>query len=515
MFESQQNISEETANDIKKVAKGAGISFIGSVAGRGLWLVCQIIIARTIGPEVFGLYILGLVVTKIAGELSRLGLQGGALRFVSIHRRVEPGKVKGTIISATLISFIVGTFMGCIVYVFAGNISENIFHNPALTDIIKAFTICIPFLSTMMVIAKVSQGFHTTKYSVTIVHIIQPSANILCVVIFILLGFGISGIVYAYIISHVFALFLGLFFVNRQFPGIRDKTLKPVYETKKLLKYSTPLLVSGLLIFLISWIDVLMLGIIKSSVEVGIYRAASQIPLLLVMILNASGSIYAPAIAELHHNNQTKRLEKLLKTSTYWVFLLSLPAALILFFSARDILAIFGSAYVGVGASIMIVLTIAQSVNCITGGVSHNLTMTGKQNIELINNIAMVVINIILNYFLISTYGAIGAAIATGISIGTVNLIRLLEVYIIYKIHPYNKSYISGIICGLISIIILHLLDVYIPDRSYMISFISNVLVVVLVFVIPFVIMKPSDEDKLLFVTIGNKFKFKKVYPEI
>ncbi len=515
MPRKQQKISEDSTKDIKKIARGAGISMFGSIAGRSLWIVCQVIVARSLGPEAFGLYILGLVVAKISVEFARLGLHRGAMRFISIYRMDFPGKVKGTIINATIISFMSSILMGGFVYIFADFISANIFHQTGLSDILKVFAMSIPFLSTMMVVARVSQGFQTTKYSVTMVHIIQPSVNILCVIVSTLLNFGVFGVIISYFFSHALATIIGFYFISVQFPGIKDKMLKPVYETKKLLKYSTPLLVSGLLIVLISWIDVLMLGFIKSPVETGMYRAASQLPLLLLMILNAISSIYAPVIAELHNNNNKKRLEKIVKASTRWIFLLTLPATLILIFSATDIMTIHGSDYVAIGARLLIVLSIAQFINCVTGSVGQNLAMTGKQTIEMLNNIAMVVINIILNYFLILAYGVIGAAIATGISIGVVNLVRLLEVYIIYKIHPYNKSYISGIICGIVSIVLLYILNINMPELSYVMRSISNVLIVSFVFIFPFIIMKLSDEDRLILDAVQKKLKQKTLFSKV
>jgi hypothetical protein len=140
--------------------------------------------------------------------------------------------------------------------------------------------------------------------------------------------------------------------------------------------------------------------------------------------------------------------------------------------------------------------------------------MTGRQNIEVVNNIAMIVINIALNYFLITAYGSVGAAIATGISIGGINLVRLLQVYIIYKIQPYNMRYIPQIICGIVSVILLYFLELYLPDLSYMLSLVYNVLVVVFAFVIPFVIIGFNDEDKLIFAAISNKFKSKNRFPK-
>jgi O-antigen/teichoic acid export membrane protein len=77
------NFSEE---DIKKLAKGTGISLFGMMTGRGLWFLCQIIIARLFGAEVFGLYILGITTFKITELFARFGLDKGAMRFVSIYR---------------------------------------------------------------------------------------------------------------------------------------------------------------------------------------------------------------------------------------------------------------------------------------------------------------------------------------------------------------------------------------------------------------------------------------------
>ena len=125
-----QNVSDDSAKDVKKVAKGAGISFIGSVTGRCLWLLCQVIVARYFNAEVFGLYTLGLMVLKIAELIARFGLHAGAMRFVSIYRKDAPGKVKGIFISASLISFVNGLLLAGIVYFFADFIYGTIFHKP-------------------------------------------------------------------------------------------------------------------------------------------------------------------------------------------------------------------------------------------------------------------------------------------------------------------------------------------------------------------------------------------------
>lgn len=509
MVTSQKEMSEGTSKYISKVAKGGGASLMGSVAGRCLWLACQVMLARSFGSEVFGLYVLGFVVLRITELLSRLGLDIGAMRFVSIHQKDNPGKVKGLILSATMISLFFGIFMGGVVYVIAGHLSEKLFHNPELTGIIRAFAVSIPFMASMMVIAAISRGFLTTKYSVYIKDIVQPSVYALLVLLFITLKYSIFWVIIAYAFSQLLAVIVGFYFLSRQFPRIKDRALKPIYETKKLLKYSAPLLISSFLVFLMTWTATIMLGYMETPKEVGIYRVATQIPILLLLISTASNSIYAPVIAELHNLNQIERLSKIFKMTSRFVFFLTLPIAIFLIFSARDMMFIFGRDYVNEGVPVFIVLSIAQFINCATGGVGNTLSMTGKQNVTMVNNIIMIAINITLNFFLIRLYGVFGAAVATAITIGSVNLLRLLEVYLIYKIHPYSLSYLYGITSGVIASTLLYLLGKHWPISSSVLGLLTNACVVIVAFLLPFFVIGLRGEDKLLFEKVVNKLNSK------
>ncbi len=157
----------------------------------------------------------------------------------------------------------------------------------------------------------------------------------------------------------------------------------------------------------------------------------------------------------------------------------------------------------------LVVLSVAQFINCITGGVGFTLSMTGKQYLEMYNSIAMVLINIVLNYFLIPEYGAMGAAIATSISIIAINLVRLAEVYIFYKIHPYSTDYFRGIICGVVAVIVLLIIRRHLPSDSHLIMLLSNSLVIAIIFVAGFSYNGFSEEDRLLFAALSGKFKIK------
>lgn len=451
MEKTQPKKTPSPANkEVVKVAKGAGTAFAGSVVGRGLWFLCQVSVARFFGAEVFGLYILGVTALKLSELVARSGLHTGAMRFISINRKDSPGKVKGTLTAAVSISFLAGALLGALMHGASGAIAAGIFRKPELVPFIKAFSFGVPFMAAMNVVSMASQGFHTAKYSALVKDIIQPGLNLFFVLAVYYAGVGHMGAVYAFAASCAAAMLAGLWFTGR-LAAAYSKGVAAVYETGALIRYSLPLLFVGFLHFFLMWTDTIMIGMMRSSQDVGIYKAAAQIPLMLAMVLGAANSIYAPVVAELFHRGESEKMQRLFKTTTRWVYVIVLPASLWLAFSAREVMAVFGADFAARGVPVLLMLTGAQFINCVTGGVGYTLIMTGRQKLELGNSVALLSVNVALNLLLIPRYGIAGAAVATASSISLINLLRLLEVYWLYGMHPYAASYMKAFVPAAVS----------------------------------------------------------------
>lgn len=500
-----KEIAEDLKNDIQKLAKGTGISFLGSIVGRGLLFFTQVAIVRLFGPEVFGLYILGLALVKFVEVASRFGLDTGSMKFVSIYHRDDPARTRGTILSAVGMSFLIGMVMGVFLYLSANFFAEVLFHKAEIKNIIRTFAFCIPFVSSSFVAASATQGFHTTKYAAYIKDIIQPTTNFLLVLVFSFTSLKLMGVVYAFIISYFLTFILSLFFLRKIYLDSTTKKIRAIFEVKDLLRYSTPLVFHSFLMYLFIWTDILMLGYFSTSIEIGIYRAASLVPMLISLMPMACDSIYAPVIADLFNKGKIERFAKALKTATRWGFLITLPALIIIVFSSDIIMAIFGSEFIKKGSPILITLAIAEFVGYAAGGVGTTLVMTGRQKLELLNSIVMVIINIMLNYFFIPKFGGLGAAIATGISFLTMELLRLFEVYFIYRVHPYNKGFVPVLSSGAISIAILYLLN-HINILSDYFLFPLGILATITTFLIIFYLSTKTEEDRYILYTMKAKF---------
>src|SRR3972149_1823388 len=82
-------------SSLKLLAKTSFIVLIGVIISKILGYTYRIIIARYYGPEVYGLFVLALMISGWFIAISALGFNEGILRFIPIYRgRKEIEKIK-------------------------------------------------------------------------------------------------------------------------------------------------------------------------------------------------------------------------------------------------------------------------------------------------------------------------------------------------------------------------------------------------------------------------------------
>lgn len=434
----------------KQIAKGGGIAFIGQILGRFFTLLLQILLTRVLGAAGYGLYALGYSVLGIAETVSKLGLQTGVVRFGAMYHGVDDkAHLKGTLLLAIGISFSSAVIVGTLLFFLANTIARGVFNEPDFTAPLRVFAFALPFHTLVTMTSFSARALRRIDYDVAISHLFRPLLTLLAVGASFFLGYRLMGAVTGFLISMVLAAGLAIYLLRGLFPELFSE-LKALYESKPLLLYSLTVLLVGLSGLLITRSDRIMLGILASAEDVGIYNAAATLAVQAALFLVSFNAIFAPTIADLCHQHRMEELEALFKTTTKWVFTLTFPLVLAFVLVARPLMALFGPGF-GAGAPVLISLGIAQLVNASTGTVGFMLIMTDRQKLELVNSLALGGLNIALNFLLIPKYGVLGAGIATGISIALVNLARLAEVHLIYRIHPYKISYWKPVMAGAVA----------------------------------------------------------------
>jgi len=403
--------------NLTTILEGAKIDLAGRIFNAAIRYFYVFLLARFLGAELMGIFFLGIIIVEISGVFSRLGLETGVIKYVSIFlSQSDDQRTKGIIKSALLLSVMTSIIIAIVLFSCAEFIANDIFKKPGLNLILKILSVSLPFSSAMFILLSATQGFHTLKYKVYVEFLTNPALNIFLLILIFAIGFSLEGAALTFVFAFFFCSFLSFYFLKVLFPGITSSKLKTIFETKKLIKFSSPLILINLLSLLMMWTDILMLGYFKSGADVGIYNTVVKTAFFINFIIMSFTSIFAPRISELYFNKQKKELEALFKTVTRWIFGMSIPLFIIIVIFAKNILSLFGEQFIS-GSTSLVILAVAHLANASVGAVRYVLMMSENEKIVMYNTVIFSILNILLNMILIPKYGINGAALATAINL--------------------------------------------------------------------------------------------------
>lgn len=186
-------------------------------------------------------------------------------------------------------------------------------------------------------------------------------------------------------------------------------------------------MMSGLLVFSQN-IDLVMLGWLRGPEEVGYYKIAISAASFIIFGLSAIQIIAMPYISRLFQGGDYARLQRLAAGCAGLSVLMALPVLLIFVAWGQPLLRFtYGSEFV-LAWEPMLILSAAQMVNGFFGIVWPLLVMTGHEHAGVRGLLVSALANVTLNALMIPTWGAVGAATATGISIVIWNILFWVSV---------------------------------------------------------------------------------------
>lgn len=173
-------------------------------------------------------------------------------------------------------------------------------------------------------------------------------------------------------------------------------------------------------------LDVIMLGVLATEAETGIYKAASIVADLVSLGLTVVSAVMMPRIAGLHAIGEVEALQRLVSKAARQITLMASAGAVLQIGTGMFVLSIgFGEGYVD-GYPALVILTLGQLLAALFGPVALVLNMTGNEKLTLLITGVSVLSNAILNSVLIPLYGIEGAAMATATSLLLWNLLLVV-----------------------------------------------------------------------------------------
>lgn len=484
--------------NINVVAKGGGITFAGKLFLNVLRFATAVLLARILGADQLGMYSLSLSALNITMGLALFGLDAAIIRYIAVMagRKDEEG-IWSAIQIGMGISFILSALLGTALYAFSFVIAERVFNEPSLAPLLQLASVFVPLMVINDQLFNALRGFKKFNESVIAQYVYQPITRLIMIGVLAIIGLNAEYAVATYGLATITASIFMFFSLNKRFSLKRTIKVAPKL-VKEMMTFAFPVWLSGLMVKFQGNIQTLFIGTMNTIAGVGIFSIANQITMVSGEFSSSINTTSKPVIAELQDQNDIKQMEHIYQLANKWVVMVQIPIFLFMVIFPKPILSIFGESYTD-GATALIILAVASFVKVSTGMGGIIIDMAGYTKLKVFNSFVRLALYIVLDYFLIPRWGLIGASVAVLVGEGSVNLLRLFQVYFIFRILPFNLSFIKPLIATGAALASVFLIGAWLPGSANLINAAVDTIVMCLVYAAVLLMLGLSVEEVNLF----------------
>ena len=434
-------MAKDASSEAPLLARDAGGTWAANVLGMGLGYLSMLFATHALGASRFGALTLGVTLAAFGAALSALGLAPGVLPFLSRARRDDDEVGIRNVIRASLgLTLTASLVVGSALYLAAPWLGRVLFADADFFRILRPLSLLVVFGALSSVALMLLQGFMAIIQRAWIERVLAIGITGLVMGLTWMADWGLPGALTAVIAGPLMGLLAGVALLSGRAPG----AFSPVgglrsLPVSRLLGYSWPLLGTSLFTFLLTWSDILLLGHLRDAEEVGIYGVSARLVLAVTVIHESLRPVFQSRLSDLYVRDDWPGIRRLFRLTARWSLWPALVVGGVLILWSSQLLTLFGPEFTGT-AWVLITLCLAKLTVATTGMSGLVFGITGKTRLNLFNLILLFTGNIALNLLLIPRHGALGAALATGISVASIRALQLVQLGYCYRMFSWDLS---------------------------------------------------------------------------
>lgn len=402
----------------------SGAVLLVRVAGAGLGFAFNVALARVLGADGLGIYHLSLTFALIASVVGRLGMDAAMLKFGATSHAAIDGSRLAAVHRMGMATALLGCgLVAASTFVAADWLAMAVYSDAAIAQPLRLMSLAlVPFALLNLYGELLKAGQHQALSSF-VQGAALPMVSLLLLLVLAANIKDASSAAAIYLAANILVCLTGHVLWRRTTPPAGSSTAGSI-RFRDLLATAMPMYGSAIADVVMTFSDVLILGMFATATDVGVYTAAARTALLTRFLLLANSSVAAPRFAALHAVGDKEGVARLAVRSTLLTTVSSVPLLLMFVVFPEQILSLFGPQFEA-GAQVLIILSIGQFVNAATGPVGYLLNMSGFHRIEGRIAVAGALITAGLCFALIPSWGVLGAAAANAIATASCNLLRV------------------------------------------------------------------------------------------
>lgn len=236
-------------------------------------------------------------------------------------------------------------------------------------------------------------------------------------------------------------------------------SLKPVgdYNIKQHLKPILILFAQVVAVNIYTNLDNVMLGFMKTDLDVGLYAAAVKVKTILTSLVTSLGAVLLPRLSYYIMEGRKEEFQALIKKAYNFVIVIAFPLMLFTIFYAKDcLICLSGNEFIGATLAMQIIAPTIVLIGLSNLLGIQVLTPLNREKQLVYSVVAGAVADLILNMVFIPEMGAAGAALGTLVAEAVVLMVQILYLkdlfFKIAKQVQYGKIVLALILASVISI---------------------------------------------------------------
>lgn len=403
-------------SDTAVAQKIAGSAFLIRVVNAGIAFASQILLARWMGQSEYGVYVYVWTWVLLLGGLTSLGLASTPQRFIPEYgERGEHALLRGFLIGSRALATGIST-----VIALAGLLGLWLFapylENRALIPLYLAM-VCVPMYVLTDVQDGVARSYNWIDVALAPAYFVRPLLILALLGALSQLDFSPTAAtaMAATVVATWITSVAQLWMLERRLAK-RVPAGPRVYAPKLWMRVSLPIFMVEGFYLLLAYVDVIILSAFHAPHEVAVYYAAVKVMQLVAFVSFSVAAAVAHRFSEYAVTGDQARLSAMVRDAARWTFWPSLAGCVGLFIVGWPILWLFGPEFTE-GYPLLFVIAVGLLARATVGPLERLLNMLNEQNLCAAVYGGAFALNVALCFALVPSFGAMGAAVATSITL--------------------------------------------------------------------------------------------------
>lgn len=395
---------------------------------KGVTAIIAFLLTAMVGASGYGVYAFAISLLAVLSVIGLFGFERLSVREVArYYVKREWGLLRGYLQFTTLM-----VVVGSLGILLVGAAVLRFFGDALTEDMRMASTLIViifPIVAMTLHIQSVIRGFQRVLLGQLPEEVVRPTTLILLSVGALLLQVQPTAedVLYYFAVATAISCVAAFIFLPGRIPvELRHTTAE--YRRGRWMRDSMVLFGFGALVTLNARFGVLLLGVLGTAQETGIFALSYTLATLLSFVVVAVNRSLGPRIATYLAQDRLADVQDAVLSMTRLSFAAALiPGAAFIFFGP-EILGIFGDEF-REGASSLAVLTVGQLIYVASGNAGLTLVMSGNERIAIRGMAVGSFVTVTLCAALIPFYGGAGAAVAMAAGTIVSNALLVITTY--------------------------------------------------------------------------------------